>query len=77
MSPATRMLHQSLLRLAKGACRAWETWLLAEIAAEAYGKPLNINETGTRPGNADPPPPLQKASRCECEASKVRESIGA
>ena len=27
MSPATRQLHDALIRLAKGALKAWETWL--------------------------------------------------
>lgn len=27
MSPSTRKLHEALLRLAKGACTAWESWL--------------------------------------------------
>lgn len=27
MSPATRLLHETLLRLAKGATGAWEVWL--------------------------------------------------
>lgn len=27
MSPATRQLHEALIRLAKGAISAWEKWL--------------------------------------------------
>ncbi len=27
VSPATRILHESLLRLFKGAVKAWEEWL--------------------------------------------------
>lgn len=27
MSPATRKLHEGLIRLAKGAIKAWEEWL--------------------------------------------------
>nr|DAL05367.1 MAG TPA: hypothetical protein [Caudoviricetes sp.] len=27
MSPATIVLHESLIRLAKGMIKAWETWL--------------------------------------------------
>ena len=30
MSPPTRLLHESLIRLAKGAIKAWETWLAAQ-----------------------------------------------
>lgn len=31
MHPATRALHEALIRLAKGAIKAWEKWL-TEIA---------------------------------------------
>ena len=30
MSPATRTLHEALLRMAKGMILAWETWLHAQ-----------------------------------------------
>lgn len=29
MSPATIQLHEALIRLAKGALKAWESWLEA------------------------------------------------
>lgn len=29
MSPATYKLHESLIRLAKGAVKAWEEWLVS------------------------------------------------
>lgn len=29
MSPATRKLHETLIRLAKGMIKAWEEWLAA------------------------------------------------
>lgn len=30
MSPATRTLHEALIRLAKGMISAWETWLKSQ-----------------------------------------------
>jgi hypothetical protein len=30
MSAATRLLHETLIRLAKGAINAWEKWLQAQ-----------------------------------------------
>jgi len=32
MSDATRILHETLIRLAKGAIGAWEKWLQAQTA---------------------------------------------
>jgi hypothetical protein len=29
MTPASRKLHEALIRLAKGAIKAWEEWLAA------------------------------------------------
>lgn len=34
MSPATRKLHEALIRLAKGAVTAWESWLKEQTKPE-------------------------------------------
>ena len=30
MTPATRLFHETLIRLVKGMVKAWETWLAAQ-----------------------------------------------
>ena len=40
MSPATRILHSTLIRLAKGMIKAWEEWLEKQnVSQEKQTKP--------------------------------------
>ena len=59
MTPATRTLHASLIRLAKGAVTAWESWLDAQQPS--------LTSTGSQPRLANKPRALE-ASRFSGEA---------
>lgn len=76
LTPAARVLHLALIRLARGALHAWERYI-DESQGEVYGNALKHNETGTQLGHQDEPARQQEASRRPTGAKACQDQISA